>query len=332
MKKIVDDPRLIFKCCKLYYEEQLSQQQIADRLSVSRVSISRMLAAGREMGMVVIQVVNPSYMTYSEAEQRLEELYGLKEAVVVENSSLDTQYEHTSAVGIATLHMLEHYLHDGDIVGVSMGRTLHNICQSVLNAVKPVKCTFVPTVGGVSAGQRGTADIHANRIALEFAQIFGAKYIEFFAPAMFSDRAVLEGFMRENIMQEILRCYRNMRTVILGVGVPNYSQSSMVKAGYITEYEMNYMIEKKIVGDVSLQFYDRDGNADAYRIFNERVAGMTLTQIQQVENRIAIASGVEKAEAVYGALMGRYINILVTDEECAMKLIQMREGEESGAA
>ena len=259
MKKIVDDPRLIFKCCKLYYEENLSQQQIADRLTVSRVSVSRMLAAGREMGMVVIQIVNPSFMTYTETERTLERLYGLKEAVVVENSPLATQYEHTSALGIATLQMLEHYLHDGDIVGVSMGRTLHNICQSAMNAMEPVKCTFVPTLGGLSAGRNSTPDIHSNQIALEFAQTFGAQYVEFFAPAMFSDKTVLEGFMREKIMQNILRYYQKMRTVILGVGVPDHSQSSMVKAGYLSEYEMRFMIERKIAGDLSLQFYDRNG-------------------------------------------------------------------------
>lgn len=59
MKKLVDDAGLIYECCKMYYEYQLSQHQIADRLSVSRVSVSRMLSAGRKMGIVRIQVVQP---------------------------------------------------------------------------------------------------------------------------------------------------------------------------------------------------------------------------------------------------------------------------------
>ena len=86
MRKVVDDPRLIFKCCKLYYEEQIGQQQIADRLGISRVSVSRMLAAGKEMGIVLIQVISPDNLAYSQLEQKLERLFGLKEAVVVENS------------------------------------------------------------------------------------------------------------------------------------------------------------------------------------------------------------------------------------------------------
>ena len=76
MRKVVDDPRLIYKCCKLYYEDDYSQQQIADTLGVSRVSVSRMLCAGREAGMVKIQVVSPNHLTYNKLEQELEQLYG----------------------------------------------------------------------------------------------------------------------------------------------------------------------------------------------------------------------------------------------------------------
>ena len=59
MKKLIDDAELIYRCCKLYYEDRLSQHQIADQLAVSRVTVSRMLSAGRDMGIVRIQVVEP---------------------------------------------------------------------------------------------------------------------------------------------------------------------------------------------------------------------------------------------------------------------------------
>ena len=83
MKKVVDDPRLIYKCCKMYYEDDLGQKEIADILGISRVSVSRMLRAGRESGIVQIQVVSPNHLTYSDLERRLEQMYGLKEADVV---------------------------------------------------------------------------------------------------------------------------------------------------------------------------------------------------------------------------------------------------------
>lgn len=59
MKKLVDDLRLIYKCCSLYYEEQKGQQEICESLGVSRHSVSRMLKSGKELGIVRIEVINP---------------------------------------------------------------------------------------------------------------------------------------------------------------------------------------------------------------------------------------------------------------------------------
>ena len=64
MKKFVDDTRLVYKCCSLYYEDELNQQEIAEYLSVSRASVSRMLQLGKEMGIVKIEICNPGLLTY----------------------------------------------------------------------------------------------------------------------------------------------------------------------------------------------------------------------------------------------------------------------------
>lgn len=47
MKKIVDDWRLIYKVCSLYYEDDMRQQEISDYLGISRATISRMLPEGK---------------------------------------------------------------------------------------------------------------------------------------------------------------------------------------------------------------------------------------------------------------------------------------------
>lgn len=329
MIKLVNDSRLIYKCCKLYYEEELSQQEIADRLNVSRVSVSRMLKTGREMGMVVIQVISPNELTYSHLEQRLEELYGLKEVVVVEKSPLVTRYDHQTMLGIEAVKLLENYLQDGEMVGVSMGVTLHNVCHSPRHTEKMFDCTFIPLLGGISVETQAIERIHSNQIAASFAKKFGGKYIEFYAPAMFSTKEIMEGFMNERPMRRIKKCYQQISTVIMGVGIPVRAASTMVKAGYISSAEVNEMVTKGMVGDLLLQFFDRNGDTYKFREFNERVAGMPLEQMKGVNNKIAVASGEAKAEAVYGAIKGKYVNILVTDRDCAEKLIKI--GEEKNA-
>ena len=59
MKKIIDDIRLIYKCCSLYYEDNMSQQEISETLQISRPSVARMIKSGRRSGIVKIEIKNP---------------------------------------------------------------------------------------------------------------------------------------------------------------------------------------------------------------------------------------------------------------------------------
>ena len=67
--------------------------------------------------------------------------------------------------------------------------------------------------------------------------------------------------------------------------------------------------------------FDKEGNAEPFQQFNERVAGMTFPMIKKIRNRIAIAGGANRAEAVKGAIRGGYVNMLITNNECAEKLL-----------
>ncbi len=324
MRKVIDDPRLIYKCCKLYYEEAASQQEIANQMKLSRVSVCRMLKAGREQGMVVIQVHSPNRIEYGRLERQLEEYYGLKEALVVENSPRTARYEQTMTVGVAANRLFETYLAKGDIVGVSFGRLLHGVCCSPRLGAGPMKCTFVPIIGGFNASKCAVPGSNATQIAEKFAQIFGGAYMECFSPAVFSDITLCERFMGEPAMKGLHELYGEMRTAIFQIDLADSAVELLAKCGCLHSEESQGLSDA--AGEIMLQFYGSDGNTEKYKAFNGRVAGMALEGLRNLENRIGISSGGQTAEAVYSALQGGYVNILVTDEECAMRLIEMKKG------
>ncbi len=68
-------------------------------------------------------------------------------------------------------------------------------------------------------------------------------------------------------------------------------------------------------------FFDIHGNTEKFEMFNERVAGMEREMMKKVRNRIGIAGGIERVQAVKGAINGGYINMLITNNECAEKLL-----------
>lgn len=73
-----DDKRLLIKVCKMYYEEDMTQSQIANATGIYRTTVGRMLKKAREEGIVKI-TIDDHIGTHYDLERELEQLLGLKE-------------------------------------------------------------------------------------------------------------------------------------------------------------------------------------------------------------------------------------------------------------
>ena len=329
MKKIVDDERLIYKVCSLYYQDDMNQQEVGDFLGVSRSSVLRMLQKGKELGIVTIELHNPRFYDYGDMEKKLEKAYGLRDVLIVENSVLDTRQEAASYMFGTASDYLYSVFKDGDRIGVAMGNTLNNVVSTNKTYEKDKDLMFVALEGSISRITVDGTDVQGNELARKFADKFGGSYTQFLSPAVFSDWKVLEFFMKEKAVNYILDEFKDLNVVVVGIGVPDGTEHTLDKAGYMTASERRTLVEYGAVGDMCLQFYDSEGNTEPYRFFNDRVAAMRLEDIRNVPNKIGIAGGERKVEAVMGAIRGGYINTLITDTECAQRLIEKAEQREA---
>ena len=75
------------------------------------------------------------------------------------------------------------------------------------------------------------------------------------------------------------------------------------------------------VGDISLRFFDEKGSIVRHPI-NESVIGLNAASIRKIPRVIAIAGGPEKKQAVRGALNSGLIDVLITDYETGMNLLE----------
>ena len=321
MKKIVDDWRLIYKVCSLYYEDDMRQQEDSDYLGISRATVSRMLQKGKESGIVRVEVINPVQFSYNKLEKALERKYGLKEVIVVESSALDTKTESVSRMYERAALYLSQFFKDGDWIGVTMGHTLHNIVKTNRAFEKDKKLMFVPIVGGIGQSTIDKVDVQSNRIAQEFSRKFGGTYTQFLSPAVFSEQKAMEYFLKEKSISYIFDDFQKLDTLIMGIGIPQRVESTLVRAGYITGENLEKFARDGMAGDIALHFFDEDGATEKFRAFNDRVAGMPLEMMKKVRNRIGIAGGENRAEAIRGAIKGGFINMLITNIDAAEKLL-----------
>lgn len=312
MKKVVNDIRLLVKVCDLYYNKNFSQQQIASSLQLSRPTVSRMLVSAREKGIVKISVSNLETIQHWELERRLEKKYGLKEVLLVDSKSSDAGQK--EILGMAAAQYLESIITNGQMVGVSMGSTLLEIVSHI-GQPEPRHITVVPLVGGM--GQL-RMELHSNNLAERLANAYGGRVFPLHAPARVSSPMIRDELMREKSLAKTLKMMKKLDIALLGIGCP-YKSSSIRATGYYKMNEMEMLEKNKVAGDICMQFFDENGDTSRFQKDNN-VIGIDIHRLGEIPYAVGVAGGPDKIDAIRGAIKGGYINILITDIQCAEKL------------
>ena len=300
----------------MYYLDDLSQNEIADNLRISKSAVSRLLKEGRERGIITFHIKEPGDR-WSSLEEKLERAFKLKEAVVVSDEGIDSAEAIKKKVAKAAALLLQRRIREKDIVAVSWGTTLAEVAK-VLNPSFHLNIEVVPLVGGVDDKGR---DIHSNEVARRVSEAFGGRYYVLNAPVIVNNLVAKKALEREKSIKAVIEKAKSANMAVVGIGIPK-PNSTMVKRGYFSAKEFAELSKKGAVGDICTNFYDIQGDICEFSLDDKRI-GLGLKELKLIPNVIGIASGEEKAEAILGALRGGYINMLVTNKRVAEYLTKV---------
>ena len=132
---------------------------------------------------------------------------------------------------------------------------------------------------------------------------------------------MLEGFLEERTIRNVTRLYERLDIVLMGIGAPSVDDSTILQTGYVDGAMLDDFTARGAVGDIALRYFNKDGETTPFRSFNERVAGISLDTLKKIPRRVGAAGGSQKTEAVRGAIRGGFINVLITDIDCAEQLL-----------
>ena len=300
----------------MYYLDDLSQNEIADNLRISKSAVSRLLKEGRERGIITFHIKEPGDR-WSSLEEKLERAFKLKEAVVVSDEGIDSAEAIKKKVAKAAALLLQRRIREKDIVAVSWGTTLAEVAK-VLNPSFHLNIEVVPLVGGVDDKGR---DIHSNEVARRVSEAFGGRYYVLNAPVIVNNLVAKKALEREKSIKAVIEKAKSANMAVVGIGIPK-PNSTMVKRGYFSAKGFAELSKKGAVGDICTNFYDIQGDICEFSLDDKRI-GLGLKELKLIPNVIGIASGEEKAEAILGALRGGYINMLVTNKRVAEYLTKV---------
>jgi DNA-binding transcriptional regulator LsrR (DeoR family) len=312
--------RLMTKVARLYHERGVLQPEIARRLHISQARVSRLLKQAEQEGIVRTTVIVPQGMWTTGVEDGLEEAYALREAVVVE--CLEPSEEGIAYdLGVATATYLEASLTGGDVVGISSwSATLLAAVDAMRRLPRAGADRVIQLFGGVG---NPSAEAHAARLTQRFADLTGAKPTFLLAPGIATSPEAREALLQDQFVQVAMAALGDVTLALVGIGALEPSSLLQRSGNIFSEDELRALGECGAVGDICLRFFDRAGQPIASD-FDRRVIGVALEQLKGVDRSVGVAGGERKYEAIRGALLGGWVNVLVTDHVTAERLVAER--------
>ncbi|HSL44229.1 MAG TPA: sugar-binding transcriptional regulator [Anaerolineales bacterium] len=310
--------RLINTILTLYYLEEMTQTEIAQRLGFSTAKVNRLLLQAREQGYVNITIRTPFQQLF-ELEDRLKAVFGLQDAVVIP-ALAETSSSPLNALGsIAAEFLLEH-LRDGDVLGIGGGTAINAIVQNLV-PTRPYEVEVVPLLGAV----QGEITHDVNYLTTHMAERLGARAYQLHAPAFVDTREQCETLRSMGPVKEILDIARRANIALVGVGTVDAEVSRFVQFTALSADEMRNIAENcGGVGDINAFIYNVEGQPCAHE-YADRVVGLTLAELKNIPYRIGVAGTAAKALPLYGALRGGYLHALITDETAARGILELFE-------
>jgi len=305
--------KLILKAARLYYIEGLNQQNIADRLDISRSKVSRYLNSARKNKIVEIKINTPRE-DYSDIEYRIEKKFKIKQCYVV--PSFKNREEVLRMIAAPLNSLLERVLAGGSYMGIGWGNSLKTVAGYINVSGKP-DIKVIPIIGGL--GKTGTG-VHTNSVAKDIADRIGGTSYMIHSPAVLDSREIRDMVENDSNTREIIQLSRKIDTALIGLSDigPN---STLIETGNFSLKDFKYLNGLGVVGDVNLIFINEKGEHVPNNI-DGRIVRISPLRLKKVKNVIGVAFGRRKLGVIIGALKGGFINILFTDEDTAKDIIK----------
>ena len=282
--------------------------------------ISRMLTEARETGIVEIRIHRPT-QSDPDLESALKERFRLMEVVVI------TTRHHRGeglvrALGSAGARVLERHLGPEKVLGLAWGTSI-SATVDAFEAIEPIPVSVVQLVGAMGAR---IMEYDGHDLVSRMAEKLGGEAYYLNAPYLCDTAEIADSLLSSVGIRETIAVGKRTDVALLGIGTTVPEFSSFYLAGYITRLELDDMRQAGSVGDVCGLHFDINGQP-AFTDFSDRLVSIRRPDLLAAPVRLGVAGGEGKADAILGALRGKYINVLVIDSGAAKRVLELSESD-----
>lgn len=319
--------RFLAKTANLYYKEGLSQAEIAKRLGTSRASIGRALKAAQEQGFVRIVFDFPSESHFSiDLERQLENKLNMKEVIVSEDQSEDNI---NFPLADEAALFLARTIKSRYSIGLTWGGTMKSIIDAFdrndfRKDLKVSQIEIVPLTGTAIPATANIEDLrltYSSLLASKLAEILKGISYPFPAPLYVRNKTVKDILLEEPKIQSALKRGEHCDMAVFGVGLIA-EHSSITALDPDLSSSILKLAQSGAIGEIMGHPFDEHGNLVPNEI-SDRIIGISLDHLKQIPQRVAVAYGKEKVQAIYAVCKYGLANTLITDAQTAFALLDL---------
>jgi DNA-binding transcriptional regulator LsrR (DeoR family) len=298
----------------MYYVEGLTQNEIADKLGIGRVTVVRNINEAIRQREVKIWIEG-DVAECLELEGELKEAFGFKEAMVVPEPSNPALT--TKAIGVAAGMYITDNLTDDMSIGVGWGATLYESLQT-LAPRELENVQVISLLGGIVQARR----YNPSEFAWQVARMVGADCYLLAAPAVVDSPETRDTLIEKCGLRDVLRRAERLDMAVLSCGTMA-PDSTAFRFDLLSDEDRTALIRLGAVGDILFNFYDRTGHLVDHPI-NKRVMSIPIEQLRDVPKRMIASGGNEKVDTLLGAIKLIDCNVLITNEATAREMLIRR--------
>jgi deoxyribonucleoside regulator len=308
----MNDQGLLSEVARLYYEQNMTQEEIAKRLYISRSGISRLIKQARDEGVVEITIHYP-YDRMRTLEYEFFNRFHIEEIRIVDTGDRPNPADFTAVTKLAASY-INSLLSNDSVLGLTWGRS---VCGAV-HELRPSR--YLPKMQVVQM----TGSIESNDPIIDgpdlvrfVAEIYGCKYHYLMVPFSVENNIVRDSLAKRSSVIETLSFAEHANIMCTGI-VSNTHWGKYMKPEELAEIEA-----AGAIGYIAGYYFDIHGRIIELPQFYDRIICVGKRIFTEVAYRIAVVADVVKAMATLGALRGGLINSLVTSSKTAAKIIEL---------
>lgn len=314
----------MISCVLLYYRHHRNQKEIAQQLGLSHSKVSRLLKRAYSEGIVRVEFNLPQL---PRLETALMEQFGLRDAVVIPGGLGENTKEE---LGWTAARYFERVAGDGIKVGLSCGYTLYqtikNLREHLFRDLKIYPLSAESTMTLVDLFPNTLVGMMAAKYRPRVTAY--ALHAQLIAPPEEIDRE-RRLLLQNHEVRRILEEAGNVDVALLGIGSIGRDTPGFCTLAEYFGVSADQLLELEVVGEINYQPFDTRGKIVERKELGKltsRVLAVPAPRLQELSRQygksvIAVAGGAQKVSSIRGALAGGYCNILITDEDAALALL-----------